>query len=271
MWSLVKSVIACVCCAMTSGVSFGQAVASVSEGLTTSGLTSFTFTLNPGSLTGSYNLAELTVTADPGTVFNQTGDDFVVLGEDDSGFNGELVTPGFLGGENLTAIIQEDRFDTPTELFAPFTELGEVNGVSNRGTLSFAQAVLPSGEGGSGSFEFVLFDANGSIVSMVGGVFGGIVVAIPGDFDDDGDVDGADFGVFVGEFQTGDTGGPGAAAPFSQADLNMSGFVDGADFGIFVDSFQNFPPMSAVAVPEPSVISLVALAIAGAACGRRGC
>lgn len=54
------------------------------------------------------------------------------------------------------------------------------------------------------------------------------------DFDDDGDVDGADFGVFTGCFNG--TGNP-VASTCVAADLNGDGFVDGIDFGVFSGCF----------------------------------
>ena len=87
---------------------------------------------------------------------------------------------------------------------------------------------------------------------------------IPGDFDNDGDVDGVDLGVFAFDFANSPQGGP----PFAQADFDEDGDVDGVDLGVFSFSFANFPP-SATAVPEPSTVLLGGLALVGFAVRRR--
>jgi len=83
------------------------------------------------------------------------------------------------------------------------------------------------------------------------------------DFDMDGDVDGDDFGVFVGEFNQGTV--PPAAG---LADFDGDNDIDGDDFGVFVGEFNMFPSTSA-AVPEPASVAVAALAMLAAAAGRR--
>ena len=89
-------------------------------------------------------------------------------------------------------------------------------------------------------------------------------VAIPGDFDGDGDVDGVDLGVFSFDFANSPQGGP----PFAASDFDEDGDVDGVDLGVFSFSFANNPP-AASAVPEPSTLLLGGLALAGFAVRRR--
>jgi hypothetical protein len=84
---------------------------------------------------------------------------------------------------------------------------------------------------------------------------------VSGDFDGDGDVDGADFVVWQTHYPTA-SGGTTATG-----DANGDGTVDGADFAAWQTSFPTSP--SAVApVPEPSALTLVALGGILAACGR---
>lgn len=91
-----------------------------------------------------------------------------------------------------------------------------------------------------------------------------LITAVPGDFDGDGDVDGADFGVFIASFQSSPQGGP----PFAPGDFDMDGDVDGADFGVFIANFQNNPPPM-VAVPEPATAVLLAGLATALAAHRR--
>jgi hypothetical protein len=57
---------------------------------------------------------------------------------------------------------------------------------------------------------------------------------VPADLDSDGDVDGADYGIFAGCFNgTGNPINPGCA----QADLNADNAVDGVDYGLFATCF----------------------------------
>jgi hypothetical protein len=71
-------------------------------------------------------------------------------------------------------------------------------------------------------------------------------VAVPGDFDSDGDVDGADFVAWQTNF-------PKATdATLAQGDADGDGDVDGADFVVWQTNFPFTPGPGATAVPEPS-------------------
>jgi hypothetical protein len=74
--------------------------------------------------------------------------------------------------------------------------------------------------------------------------------AIPGDFDLDGDVDGADFVVWQTHFPTA------TGAELITGDADLDGDVDGADFVAWQTNFPSAP--AAAAVPEPSGILLIA-------------
>jgi hypothetical protein len=75
----------------------------------------------------------------------------------------------------------------------------------------------------------------------------------PGDFDLDGDVDGADFVVWQTHFPLA------TGATYSQGDADADNDVDGADFIIWQT---NFPyPLGPAAVPEPATIALMLLAV----------
>jgi hypothetical protein len=77
----------------------------------------------------------------------------------------------------------------------------------------------------------------------------------PGDFDGDGDVDGADFVAWQTNF-------PKAAdATLSEGDADGDGDVDGADFVVWQTNFPFTPSPGASPVPEPAAALLAAFAI----------
>jgi hypothetical protein len=101
---------------------------------------------------------------------------------------------------------------------------------------------------------------------LVGAVqYVGEAPTLQGDFDDDGDVDGADFIVWQRQL-----GGPGSA------DDSGNGVVDAADLGLWKANFGTNPATAAAnanaaAVPEPAALTLVAWgALVLAASRRRG-
>jgi hypothetical protein len=81
----------------------------------------------------------------------------------------------------------------------------------------------------------------------------GQLAAVPGDFDSDGDVDGADFVAWQTNFPKS------AAATLAEGDADADGDVDGADFVVWQTNFP-YTPATAV-VPEPSTIALVLLSL----------
>jgi hypothetical protein len=92
------------------------------------------------------------------------------------------------------------------------------------------------------SDAFIVLGSDGSGVR--------VVPLHPGDLDLDGDVDGADFGVWQGGFPS--TGGP----PNVNGDADGDGDVDGADFIVWQTNFPFGPGPGASPVPEPSTLML---------------
>jgi T5SS/PEP-CTERM-associated repeat protein len=78
----------------------------------------------------------------------------------------------------------------------------------------------------------------------------------PGDFDADGDVDGADFVIWQTHFPTE------SGAQLSTGDADGDGDVDGADFVAWQTHFPTAPGSSIVSVSEPSALMLALLAFA---------
>jgi len=86
------------------------------------------------------------------------------------------------------------------------------------------------------------------------------ISAIPysADFDQDSDIDGADFLTWQRNFGTGTT--------FGQGDANSNGSIDGEDLLVWQQQFGTSPIPGAVAVPEPSTVALLVFAFV-AICG----
>jgi autotransporter-associated beta strand protein len=80
----------------------------------------------------------------------------------------------------------------------------------------------------------------------------------PGDFDGDGDVDGADFVAWQTNFPKP------SGATLAQGDADGDGDVDGADFVVWQTNFPFSPGPSAAPVPEPAAWTLALLALGGA-------
>jgi hypothetical protein len=85
----------------------------------------------------------------------------------------------------------------------------------------------------------------------------------PGDFDADGDVDGADFVVWQTNFPLA------SGAILGQGDADNDGDVDGADFVVWQTNFPFNPGPGASPVPEPAGLLLGALSAIGLFALRR--
>lgn len=128
------------------------------------------------------------------------------------------------------------------------------------------------------SDPFFCFLADGEIDGSDFGVFIGGFQTSPtggppyacGDFDQDGDVDGGDFGVFIGLVH-------GTVSPFAldsevDDDPVLPGDFDGAELRIFVDGFQRVYgiPTDTTAIPEPATLTLLlSVALLRRPCRRR--
>jgi autotransporter-associated beta strand protein len=80
-----------------------------------------------------------------------------------------------------------------------------------------------------------------------------VASAHPGDFDSDGDVDGADFVAWQTNFPTA------TGATLAQGDADGDGDVDGADFVVWQTNFPFTPGPGASPVPEPQSWLLIAV------------
>ncbi len=87
--------------------------------------------------------------------------------------------------------------------------------------------------------------------------------AIPGDFDADGDVDGADFVAWQTHFPTA------TSATLADGDADGDGDVDGADFVVWQTHFPFTPGPGASPIPEPCASFLVVMGVTTIVLGRR--
>lgn len=82
-----------------------------------------------------------------------------------------------------------------------------------------------------------------------------LVIAIPGDFDGDSDVDGADFVAWQTNFPTA------SGATRAQGDADADGDVDGADFVVWQTHFPTPASPGTSAVPEPGACLLASIGL----------
>jgi hypothetical protein len=106
--------------------------------------------------------------------------------------------------------------------------------------------------------SFVVHYGSGSSYAPDDVVLTNYVPYLPGDFDGDGDVDGADFVSWQTGFPTQ------FGATLGMGDADGDGDVDGADFVAWQIGFSNPPSPGVAAVPEPSawILGLFSLAAA---------
>jgi hypothetical protein len=90
----------------------------------------------------------------------------------------------------------------------------------------------------------------------------GYELVLPGDFDSDGDVDGADFVAWQTNFPKT------SAANQAEGDSDGDGDVDGADFSAWQSSFPAPQASSVAPVPEPSGVVLIVVASMALVIGR---
>jgi hypothetical protein len=116
----------------------------------------------------------------------------------------------------------------------------------------------------SGANEY--FDNNGDMrrTTLAGVIIEyDSIAAHPGDFDSDGDVDGADFVAWQTNFPKAN------GATLAQGDADGDGDVDGADFVVWQTNFPFTPGPGSSPVPEPNSIVLSMLAALAALAYRR--
>jgi hypothetical protein len=131
-----------------------------------------------------------------------------------------------------------------------------IDTTTNTGSTNFASIT-------NGTFGSAHFTTSVGTGADAGDIFLNWVVAHAGDFDGDGDVDGADFVAWQTNFPTA------SGATLAQGDADGDGDVDGADFVVWQTNFPFTPGPGASPVPEPNALILLSLACAWVAWRQR--
>lgn len=203
----------------------------------------------PGLQSGSIYLATLRedrfvgIQSAPGAVGTWTTPP-ITLGTDFAGISVNAVVVGSLRMEVLDAsgnAITDHDFSVNSSLpIGPGDYLGAVarwNGMDNLNVLAGRQVSLKFYLDGATVYSFHF------------------ISAIPGDFNSDGDVDGADFVAWQTHFAIS------TGASLSQGDADGDGDVDGADFVLWQTYFPYFATPETSPIPEPHSFILAGMSL----------
>lgn len=232
------------------------------------------------TLTGSLNHTG-TTSVDEGTLALGTTGNFPSATQIQIKTDGVLdVTgqPSFTVGISTAQTLKGDGAVTGNVTIAPGSTLavdymgGSIDSLAISGDLTITGATLDFNDVGGAliggphvfaTYGSLIGDAFGSVIDLPAGFkidyhyLGNQIALVPhvaGDFDGDGDVDGADFVVWQTNFPTSSGAGTG------QGDADGDADVDGADFAAWQNSFPN-PAPGTSPVPEPA--GLIALTLGG--------
>jgi hypothetical protein len=203
---------------------------------------------------GTFRVVGSAPTISIGTHYDQRADatlDFVI------GATG--ISPLGVGGNALLDGILSASFTSTPSVGQEFTIMNY--GGTLTGTFATFDDLVDS-PAGPNSVKLSINYGTGSASSIVLKV-DSLQTAQAGDFDGDGDVDGADFVAWQTNFPTA------SGATLAQGDADGDGDVDGADFVVWQTNFPFTPGPGASPVPEPSALLLAAAAGIGMVAIRR--
>jgi hypothetical protein len=207
-----------------------------------------------GALGGKGSISGSAVTVDAGGVL-APGDGIGTLtvgsaqiqGKLDIQFNGSAIDKLIVGGalDITNATLQLDSLGALTGSAAVIAEYGSLLGSAFSGVVG-----LPSGYSIDYNYQ------NNNRIALVASIQ-------PGDFDGDGDVDGADFVAWQTNFPKA------TGATLAEGDADGDGDVDGADFVVWQTNFPFTPGPGAAPVPEPNSILLIGFGATALTLARR--
>jgi hypothetical protein len=141
-----------------------------------------------------------------------------------------------------------------------FLTAGAINVNATQFRINRGRDFLPGGRFFTGRMdELALYDRVLSPAEVAEHFAAAGLTLVPGDFDGDGDVDGADFVAWQTNFPKA------SEATRPQGDADGDGDVDGADFVVWQTNFPYPPSPGAAPVPEPAGWSLCLVCFAGLA------
>jgi hypothetical protein len=191
----------------------------------------------------------------------------------------DVTVGGGLDASNIdagvTLPIQFNTTTNPWPIIPTISMNGQQEGWSGEGTFSYRQTISGQDMSFGPVWTFWTFQAlyDGGIPPIEGAlevlptsrIEIDYIDNMPGDTDDDGDIDDADLGVMFGNYSG--PAGRNAQKTFLDGDTDGDGDVDDADLG---NAFANYtgPLTQSATVPEPASLGLFA-AVALAMVGRR--
>jgi hypothetical protein len=203
--------------------------------------------VSPGALIGSLTFSQNLTMQSGGSLAIELGGTSAGLTHDLLNVAGSLQVAGLLQIEFTGGF---ESFVTGANVFTI------VNGASAI-TGSFSNAVNNGRVLTADSLgTFLVHYGAGSSYAPDDLVLSNYIPYIPGDFDFDGDVDGADFAIWANNFSTSN------GANVSTGDADGDGDVDGADFIAWQTYFPTLPSPGIAPVPEPTgwILAIFSLA-----------
>jgi hypothetical protein len=163
----------------------------------------------------------------------------------------------------LTANVLSPPTDTDVAASVTFGRVGQASQVS----VGHTAGALWISAGAYAAGTFVITGQISTAANVPGGhagaVSGSLRISAIADFDGNNSVNAADLNVFKANFGS-------IAATFATGDLDGDGRTDGADFLLYQRQFGvTLPPVAIQAVPEPTGLALLPLALAAIGCLRK--
>src|SRR5262249_8693414 len=130
------------------------------------------------------------------------------------------------------------------------SDASQISDLSPSNSLNFLASFITTSPGSFSATYTLDFSDDTAVFGAVGGqiltlnLLGVVTGLVPGDFDSDGDVDGADFVAWQTNFPLE------SGATLAMGDADSDGDVDGADFVVWQTHFPTSP--GPAAVPEPA-------------------